>query len=176
MANSQSTTSRAAPISLKLASLPPLIMSPYMNEKDLPCIMITPSSPVRERDFQLHQYEPEKLQPGFLSHVRHAFWMPSDTSLQTQLESYPYGQSAHSGWSASKRFRVLLMLAACLFFALHLFVLPKAENGGFHFPGSGHLGSSDWEEWTDGSVVSVEIPSTTMPAATVDEIISASML
>ncbi|KAG8901174.1 hypothetical protein FRB99_005507 [Tulasnella sp. 403] len=124
-------------------------MGSPINEKDqLPCIMITPSSPVHEHDFQLHYFEPEKLQPGFFNQIRGAFCpthpaiaLPGSPPVYSQ-----YGQAPTSSWSASKRFRVVLLLVAFLFFLLHLLLMPMDGETGLYEAFSSHSGPQHMDD------------------------------
>ncbi|KAG8995199.1 hypothetical protein FRB90_000244, partial [Tulasnella sp. 427] len=111
----------------------------------LPCIMITPSSPIHEYDYEIHYFdspEPQASSSGrrrFFSSIRRAFCPSSSSSSSAialpdspSVSKYGYTSSSSSSdrsWSASRRFRMILALAAVLFFALHLIVLPKMHNG-----------------------------------------------
>ncbi|KAG9040814.1 hypothetical protein FS837_013057 [Tulasnella sp. UAMH 9824] len=152
----------------KLAALPPIatglperpLMS--MNEKHLqvdasspssssgschnmlPCIMITPSSPTHEYDYEVHYFEAPEPQPsrscGFFSSIRKAFCPSSSCTSRgdapaialpdsPSVSQYGYTSSTDRSWSASRRFRMILALAVVLFFSLHLIALPKMDHG-----------------------------------------------
>ncbi|KAG8856787.1 hypothetical protein FRB96_006291 [Tulasnella sp. 330] len=117
-------------------------MSPIINEKGLPCIMVTPSTPAHETDFEIFYFTPEPKQPGFFSNIRQLFAStrqhrialpdspsPSPTSASTR---HAYGQmetTPHQTWSAAKKLRVFLTVLGALFFALHLIIIPHATGG-----------------------------------------------
>jgi len=164
---------------LDLPSLSPPTMTSPVNEKDLlPCIMITPSSPVHDSDFEIFYFEPEKRSPGFFSNVLDVLSSPSrhPIALPYTPDTLPYGQSpvSNNRWSAVKRIRAFVLLMAAAFIALHLLVLPHGDEG-FYNVFQGHPGSdktygsaSVWEGW--------EVPpasnSKAMTTATLDDVLT----
>lgn len=124
----------------------------------LPCILITPSTPVHEADFEIHYFPlPEKPRRKFLGSISNLFSFTQPTyriTLPDSPDAYPYGPTARgSGWSAAKRLRTFLFLFGMLFVALHLFVLPYGE---FDMLRTKHYTSGDphnpalvWEGWTE---------------------------
>jgi len=151
---------RPIPLALQLGSLPALAMGSPLNEKDmLPCIMITPSTPVHESDFEIHYFaQPEKSQRGFFGNLWSIFSPPTyRITLPDSEDAYPYGPEARSSrWPAARRFRTFLFLFGLLFFALHLLVVPRGEHGVFDMIHTAHRVSDDaynpalvWEGWTE---------------------------
>jgi len=146
-----STPRRQGPLALKLATLTPLSIDTKMSEKSqLPCIMVTPSSPVHDHDYKVFYFDQEKLQPGLFHQIRRTVWSPPSE------DESPYG-SSRSTWTAAKRVRFMLMVLACLFIALHLLALPKMETG-LYDVFSTHSGSHQmddsvalWEDWNGGA-------------------------
>lgn len=113
--------------------------------------MITPSSPTHEYDYQIHYFQAEKRQPGFFSSIRDAFTPGSRSSYIALPESpnpnyLPTTTTQRSSWSVSKRFRAVLLLAACLFFMLHLCVLPKVADHGLYDVFTAHSGSQQMDD------------------------------
>jgi len=158
--------------------LPPLQMpsSPMLDEKQLPCIMITPSSPCHEYDYQVHYFEPEKLQPRFFSSVHRA--LCGGVALPDSPLPYSYGSQRDVGrWSTAKRFRVVLMMAAFLFFALHLLAIPKMESHNLFgvFAGANGQGPSvsAWDGW---SPVAPATEATGSPYHSLDDIATSTLL
>jgi len=157
---------------LKLASLPPLTMVPLFGEKEiLPCIMITPSTPIHETDFEIHYFPPVKRQSGFFGHIRDVFsFTPTHSiALSNTSDTCPYGQTflPSSRWPAMKRFRAFLLMMAAIFIAVHLFVLPL-EDDGLYRVFQGHRGgyieaypsAIVWEGPQAGPMPSDAVPST----------------
>lgn len=147
----------------------------------LPCIMITPSSPTHEYDYEIHYFEKPEAQAsssrcrGFFSSVRQAF-CPSSSSCTSRnsaaiaLPDSPaistYGYTASStdrSWSASRRFRMILALAAVLFFALHLIALPKMQTGVYEVFSTHHMHDGA-PQMMDDAVASWETVSDWQPA------------
>jgi len=161
-------------------------MDSHIDEKEqfqTPCIMVTPSSPVHEHDYQVHYFEPERLQPGMLYSMRRALQWQNGIALPA--DQYAYGPDASDNWSASKRFRVIIMLIAALFFALHVFVLPT-EYHHHHYHGDAasgpdalatpHAGSQSlddaigsWAAWKQGAPAPQPVHTTTM---TMDDVLA----
>lgn len=165
--------------------------SPIDEKAQLPCIMITPSSPTHEYDYQIHYFQTAKQQPGFFSSIRQVFSTSSRGSYIALPDSpnpnYPVAtglRSTTSGWSVSKRFRAVLLLAACLFFMLHLCVLPKVDTG-LYDALTAHAGSQQMDDvvalWevvpgTEGTSTLASEPETTGFAFDADDTVAGSLL
>jgi len=172
---SSSQPRRAVPLALKFASLPVLSMGSPVNEKDpLPCIMITPSTPTHDRDFEILYFTPAKPRSGFFGHIRDVFSLAPThrIALPDSPDAFPYGQSTTPSkrWSVLKKFRAFLVLMAAIFVLVHLFVLPHEEDGLYVFQ-SHHRGTAQiypsalvWEDW-------VETPATSEPAHAVSSVL-----
>jgi len=135
---------RSAPLSLNLSALPPYKMASPVGEKDaLPCIMITPSTPVHDEDFEIHYFHPMKRQQGFLGHIRDAFSLTPThrITLSSAPDAFSYGQTSPTRWPAVRKFRTFLLMLATLFIGVHLFVLP-VEDDGLYRVLQGHQGGS----------------------------------
>jgi len=164
--------------------------SPIDEKAQLPCIMITPSSPTHEYDYQIHYFQPAKQQPGFFSCVRQAFSSSRGSYIalpDSPNPNYPVTtnqRSTTSGWSVSKRFRAVLLLAACLFFMLHLCVLPKVDTG-LYDALTAHAGSQQTDDavalWevvpgTEGTSTPASEPETTGLAFDADDTVAGSLV
>lgn len=153
----------------------------------LPCIMITPSSPIHEYDYEIHYFEKPERQAsssscrGFFSSLRQAFCPSSSCSSSSRnsaaiaLPDSPaiptYGYTASStdrSWSASRRFRMILALAAVLFFALHLIALPKMQTGVYEVFSTHHMHDGG-AQMMDDAVPSWETVSDWQPAPAAHE-------
>jgi len=172
---------RTLPLALKLAPLPALTMalSP-VDEKDLlPCIMITPSTPVHERDLEIHYFTPEKPRAGFFASIRDLIsWTPSRRIvLPDSQENYQYGSATAPAkkWSAMKRFRAFLLLTATMFVALHVFALSHGDDGLYDVFRGGYSGSAPaypaalvWE-WETAPTTSESTPAA---SSVVDDVLA----
>jgi len=149
---------KASPLTLNLSTLPKLttMLSPT-NEKDvLPCIMITPSTPIHDRDFEIHYFMPEKPQRGLFARISSAF--TSTPTHRIALPDYPdefvHGNSPLPAWPLVRRLRALILLLVAFFIGLHLFVLPNGESGLLdvlqgHHANEAHGTPLVWEGWVE---------------------------
>ncbi|KAG9015763.1 hypothetical protein FRB93_012328 [Tulasnella sp. JGI-2019a] len=151
MAAPLSVPRRHAQLTLNLATLPAITMpSPIINEKgSLPCIMVTPSSPAHDTNFEIFYFTPEQkpYRRGFFSNIREVFSSftptyhrialpespnPDETPLIQPPTSYGRIVTPRSSWSATKRLRAFLMILGAIFFALHLVIIPQITGGVFN--------------------------------------------